>query len=151
MGDEVMKIEAGKKYLLRGGATAEITGIDSSLRHYPIKGRILDSSQELCWTETGAFFVNSAVGSPYDIVEEIPVSLDATTQKTEVPKPPRYLVFYNESCSQKIRKFRTRAKALRWIGEFVLAHQDDPDNWIDGLVKGQILSMKPDIEVEQDA
>jgi hypothetical protein len=62
-----------------------------------------------------------------------------------------YLVFYNEACSQKIRKFRTRAKALRWISEFVLIHQDDPDSWIDGLVKGQIVSMKPDIEVEQDA
>lgn len=49
----------------------------------------------------------------------------------------KYMLFYNESCSPKIKRFESQAEAELWAGRFLLKHQDNQaDNWVDMLVKG---------------
>lgn len=52
----------------------------------------------------------------------------------------KYILFYSEGCSPKIKRFNSEGEAEAWAGQFLLKHQDNQeDNWVDMLVRGQIL------------
>ena len=50
----------------------------------------------------------------------------------------KYIVFYVENCTPKVRKFETLDKAKRFAVK-VNSIDNRQDNWVDYIVKGKIL------------
>jgi hypothetical protein len=52
----------------------------------------------------------------------------------------KYLLFYSDAASPKIRYFDSLEEAKAWAGQFLLQHQDNTDdNWIDMIMRGKII------------
>jgi len=57
----------------------------------------------------------------------------------------KYMLFYNEGCSPKIKQFDSVAEAEVWAGQFLLEHQGNTDdNWVEMLIKGSLCKSYSD-------
>jgi hypothetical protein len=51
----------------------------------------------------------------------------------------KYMLFYSDASSPKIRYFDSQVEAECWAGQFLLRNQGNTDdNWVDMIIRGQI-------------
>lgn len=53
----------------------------------------------------------------------------------------KYILFYVENCEPKVKLFKTKAKADSFVESFKEFKEDQQDNWIDMVVKGEIIDI----------
>lgn len=58
-------------------------------------------------------------------------------------------VRYVESCTPKVRYFKSKLMAAKFVANFKLKyqHQNEDDNWIDMVFKGELIYTEPALKV----
>jgi hypothetical protein len=56
-----------------------------------------------------------------------------------------FIALYTESCSPKVKEFKTWKQAKRFIDEFQLnvVLENSNDNWVDAIIKGEVVETFP--------
>lgn len=54
----------------------------------------------------------------------------------------KYLVFYVEGSTPKVKEFETSKAAKRFATRFTETHNDD-DNWVDVIIYGEVIDSYP--------
>lgn len=60
-----------------------------------------------------------------------------------------YHVRYVEGCGPKIKSFKTKDEAGKFVANFMLKHQfkNTDDNWIESIYLGEHIYLEPSLEV----
>lgn len=50
-----------------------------------------------------------------------------------------YILFYSEGCTPHIKEFKLKSQVTDFIKKFQKKAKDNEDNWIDLMIKGDIV------------